>query len=45
MRTVIRIDHEDNDKDVLGLIGWMKSKKYTTSHLKGVVQTKKLNDG
>lgn len=43
MRTTIRIDHDEDDKDMLGLIGWLKSKKYKTSHLKGVIQQRKLN--
>jgi len=43
IRTTIRIDHEEDDKDFQKFLGWLRQKKYTTSHLKGVIQTRKLN--
>lgn len=43
MRTTFRIDHEENDPKVRDLIALVKKQGFRTSHLKGVIQTKKLN--
>lgn len=43
IRTTLRIDAEEEDKRIKDLIQQIKAAGFKTSHLKGVIQQRKLN--